>query len=124
MSSIRSVEACSAPSVNALTLTAIASCFSSTPAVSASMSFLNWSDTAKAFGGVLGDLADIRKVLLHVVLQRLDVVANGLDLALGIFQHVFDIGHMSPFQDFEGCVRPGAERYRPFMRRVILIPRL
>jgi len=40
---------------------------------------------------VLGDLADVRKVLLHVVLQRFDVVAGGL----GIFQHVFDIRHMS-----------------------------
>jgi hypothetical protein len=50
MSSIRSVEAFSAPSVNALTLSAIASCFSSTPAVNASMSFLNCSDVAKAFG--------------------------------------------------------------------------
>ena len=73
---------------------------------------------------VLGDLADVRKVLLHVALQRLDVIADGLDLTLGIFQHVFDIGHMSLFGILGGCVRPGARRYRPFMSRVILIPRL
>jgi len=36
---------------------------------------------------------------LHVVL-RFDVIANGPDLSLGIFQHVFDIGHMSLFRDF------------------------
>jgi hypothetical protein len=81
MSSIRSVEAFSAPSVNALTLSAIASCFSIKPAVSASMSF----ELLGRGGGlrrVLGELADIRKVLLHVVLQCLDVVADGLDLAL------------------------------------------
>jgi len=56
---------------------------------------------------VLGDLADVRKVLLHVVLQRLDVVADGLDLALGIFQHVFDIRHMSLFRDCEGYISAG-----------------
>jgi hypothetical protein len=57
-------------------------------------------------------------LITHVPLP---IASNGPDLALGIFQHVFDIGHISLFRDFGGCVRPGAKRYRPF---IILIPRL
>jgi very-short-patch-repair endonuclease len=86
---VRSIAAFSAPSVNALNLSAIASCFSSTPAVSASISFLNCSEPANAFGASLASLRTSASVL-----QRLDSVNNGLDLALGIREHVVDIRHM------------------------------
>jgi hypothetical protein len=55
-----------------------ASFFSSAPPTSASASFLNWSEPASDFG--------------RGILQRPYIVANGLDLALGTSQHVFDIG--------------------------------
>ncbi len=43
---------------------------------------------------VFDQLADVGQALVGGVLQRLDVVANRLDLALGVGQHVFDIGHV------------------------------
>jgi hypothetical protein len=55
-------------------------------------------------------------------LLRLEQGNKRLDLALGVFQHVIDIGHMSFFRDLRVAFRPGANR--PSMSRVILIPRL
>jgi hypothetical protein len=69
MSSIRVVADESAVSVSAFTLAEIASCF-------------------------FDELADVGKAFVRGVLQRFDVIANRLDLALGVSQHVFDIGHL------------------------------
>jgi len=46
------------------------------------------------FRCVFDELADVGKALVGSVLQRFDVVADRLDLALGVSQHVFDIGHV------------------------------
>jgi hypothetical protein len=85
------------------------------------MSFLNCSDPANAYGASSAIFRTPARFFSMLSL-RFDVVTNGLALALGVFQHVSDIGHMSFFRDLRVAFRPGANRRS--MSRVILIPRL